>query len=39
MIPQAIPPKYIGVTIDQSTIPATADQPSIAPQLKVRAVD
>jgi hypothetical protein len=38
MIPHAIPPKYIGVTIDQSTIPATADQPNIAPQLKVRAV-
>jgi hypothetical protein len=38
MIPQAIPPKYIGVTMDQSTMPATADQPSIAPQLNVRAV-
>jgi hypothetical protein len=37
MIPHAIPPKYMGVTIDQSTTPATADHPSIAPQLNVRA--
>jgi len=37
MIPQAIPPKYMGVTIDQSTTPATADQPNIAPQLNVNA--
>jgi hypothetical protein len=39
MIPHAIPPKYIGVTMDQSTMPATADQPSMAPQLNVRAGD
>lgn len=34
IIPHVTPPTNMGVTTVQSTAPVTADQPSMAPQLK-----